>query len=116
MVFLKKYCSLNLKANSILESMIALTIISVCLYIAIMIFAAVFTPRTAAKFYGTQNKVNELFFLAQLKNDSLSTENEDDNLLIEEKIISDQLKKVTIQYKDSTKYQFDKSFYVQTNE
>ena len=116
MVFLKKYCNLHLKANSILESMIALTIISVCLYIAIMIFAAVFTPRTAAKFYGTQNKVNELFFLAQLKNDSLTAQNENDNLIIEEEVISDQLKKVTIQYKDSTKYQFDKSFYVQTNE
>ena len=116
MVFLKKYCNLHLKANSILESMIALTIISVCLYIAIMIFAAAFTPRTAAKFYGTQNKVNELFFLAQLKNDSLTAQNEDDNLIIEEEVISDQLKKVTIQYKDSTKYQFDKSFYVQTNE
>ena len=116
MVFLKKYCNLNLKANSILESMIALTIISVCLYIAIMIFSTVFTPRTATKFYSTQNKINELFFLAQLKNDSLTAENEDDNLIIEEEIISDQLKKVTIQYKDSIKYQFDKSFYVQTNE
>jgi competence protein ComGF len=116
MAFLKKYYSLSLKANSILESMIALTIISVCLYIAIMIFAAVFTPRTAAKFYDTQNKVNELFFLAQLKNDSLTYQNEDENLIIEEEIINDQLKKIIIQYKDSTKSQFDKSFYIQTNE
>lgn len=96
--------------------MIALTIISVCLYIAIMIFATVFTPRTSAKFYGTQNKVNELFFLTQLKNDSLNAGNEDENLIIEEEVINDQLKKVSIQYKDSTKHQFDKSFYVQTNE
>ncbi|WP_300568520.1 hypothetical protein [Flavobacterium sp.] len=114
MVFLKKYC--NLKANSILESVIALTIISICLYFAIMIFAAVFTPRTSTKFYDTQNKINELFFLAQLKNDSLIYENEDDKLLIEEENIDDDLKKITIQYKDSTRYQFDKSFYVQSNE
>ena len=114
MVFLKRYC--NLKANSILESVIALTIISICLYFAIMIFAAVFTPRTSTKFYDTQNKINELFFLAQLKNDSLIYENEDDKLLIEEENIDDDLKKITIQYKDSTRYQFDKSFYVQSNE
>jgi hypothetical protein len=113
MAFLRKYCSL--KANSILESVIALTIISVCLYIAILIFSTVFTPRTSAKFYDTQNKVNELFFLAQL-NDSLNLENEDDHLLIEEENINDELKKVTIQYKDSSQFQFDKSFYIQANE
>ncbi len=111
MVFLRKYC--NLKANSILESMIALCIISVCLYIAIMIFAAVFTPRTSAKFYDTQNKVNELFFLAQLKNDSIKNETDQNNLILEEEIVNDGVKKIIIQYKDSTKFQFEKSFYIQ---
>jgi hypothetical protein len=112
MVFLKKFCSI--KANSILESVIALTIISICLYISIMIFAAVFTPRTSAKFYGTQNKVNEFFYLAQLKEDSLTYQSDDENLIIEEEIVSDGIKKVLLQYKDSTKYKFEKSFYVQT--
>ena len=114
MAFLKKYY--NLKANSILESVIALTIISICLYFAILIFSAVFTSRTSAKFYNKQNKINELFFLAQLKNDSLTFENEDENLQIEEEIITENLKKVTIQYKDSSQFQFEKSFYIQTNE
>ena len=113
MVFLKRYCSL--KANSILESMIALTIISVCLYFAIMIFASIFTPRTAVKFYNTQNKVNELFFLAQLKTDSLLYESENENLLLEEENINDGVKKITIESKDSTEFQFEKAFYVQTN-
>lgn len=114
MAFLKKYCSL--KANSILESVIALTIISICLYLAIMIFAAVFTPRTSAKFYGTQNKVNELFFLAQLKNDSLSYESEDENLIMEEEAVNEGVKMISVSYKDSTQFQFEKSFYVQANE
>jgi hypothetical protein len=114
MAFLKKYCSL--KANSILESVIALTIISICLYLAIMIFAAVFTPRTSAKFYGTQNKVNELFFLAQLKNDSLSYESEDENLIMKEEEVSEGVKMISVSYKDSTQFQFEKSFYVQANE
>jgi hypothetical protein len=114
MAFLKKYYSP--KANSILESVIALTIISICLYLAIMIFAAVFTPRTSAKFYGTQNRVNELFFLAQLKSDSLSNETEDENLMMEEEQINEGVKRISIKYKDSTKFQFEKSFYVQANE
>ncbi len=114
MVFLKKYC--NLKANSILESVIALTIISICLYFAIMIFSTVFTPRTSAKFYDKQNKVNELFFLAQLRNDSLTFGNEDENLQIEEEIINESLKKINIQYKDSSQFQFEKSFYIQTHD
>lgn len=114
MAFLKKYCSP--KANSILESVIALTIISICLYLAIMIFAAVFTPRTSAKFYGTQNRVNELFFLAELKSDSLSDESEDENLIMEEEEINEGVKRISIKYKDSSQFQFEKSFYVQANE
>lgn len=113
MVFLKKYCSV--KANSILESVIALTIISICLYFAILIFASVFTPRTSAKFYNTQNKVNELFFLSQLKNDSLQYESPNENLLIEEEIVNEHLKKISVQYKDSTQFKFEKSFYVENN-
>ncbi|MCD0464722.1 hypothetical protein [Flavobacterium sp. ENC] len=113
MVFLKKYYSV--KANSILESVIALTIISICLYFAILVFASVFTPRTSAKFYSTQNKVNELFFLSQLKNDSLQYESQDENLLIEEEVINDRLKKISVQYKDSLQFKFEKSFYVESN-
>lgn len=92
-----------------------MTIISICLYFAILIFASVFTPRTSAKFYSTQNKVNELFFLSQLKNDSLQNESQDENLEIEEEIINDQLKKISVHYKDSSQFKFEKSFYVENN-
>ncbi|WP_269234885.1 hypothetical protein [Flavobacterium flavigenum] len=111
MVLSKKYY--KLAANSILESVIALTIISICLYFAVMIFASVYTPKTSAKFYSTQNKVNELFYLSQLKSDSLSNESEDENLLIKEENINAELKKISIDYKDSAQFKFQKSFYVQ---
>lgn len=113
MVLSKKYY--NLAANSILESVIALTIISICLYFAVMIFASVYTPKTSAKFYSTQNKVNELFYLSELKSDSISNENENENLMIEEESVNDELKKISVQYKDSTQFKFEKSFYVQNN-
>lgn len=100
-----------MSANSILESVIALTIISICLYFAVLIFASVYTPKTSAKFYSTQNKVNELFYLSELESDSLSGEN--GNMLIEEETVNDNLKKISIQYKDSTQFKFEKSFYVQ---
>ncbi|MFD1602343.1 hypothetical protein ACFSJW_22070 [Flavobacterium artemisiae] len=110
MVLLKKYCKLS--ANSLLESVIALTIISICLYFAVMIFASVYTSKTSAKFYSTQNKVNEFFYLSQIKNDSLLND-ENENLFIEEESINENLKKILIQYKDSTQFKFEKSFYVQ---
>ena len=109
MVLSKRYY--KLPANSILESVIALTIISVCLYFAVLIFASVYTPKTSAKFYGTQNKVNELFYLSELESDSLSGENE--NIVIEEETVNNNLIKISIQYKDSTQFKFEKSFYVQ---
>lgn len=78
-----------------------------------MIFAAVYTPKTSAKFYSTQNKVNELFYLSELRSDSISNDSEDENLIINEEIINDNLKKISIEYKDSTQFKFEKSFYVQ---
>ncbi|MBN9285317.1 MULTISPECIES: hypothetical protein [unclassified Flavobacterium] len=113
MALLKKYC--NIPANSILESVIALTIISVCLYIAITVYAAVFTPRTSARFYNTQNKVNEMFYLMQLQGDSLQYDSEDKNLEIEEEVVNPGVKKIFIQYKDSTNFKFEKSFYIQSS-
>ncbi|OUL61508.1 hypothetical protein [Flavobacterium sp. AJR] len=106
---LKKYY--KLPANSILESVIALTIISICLYFAVLIFTSVFTTKTSTMFYSNQNKVNEIFFLKQIQNDSIANE----NLLIEEEVINDNLKKISIQYKDSMQLKFEKSFYVQNN-
>ncbi|HEX9981236.1 MAG TPA: hypothetical protein VGB50_11795 [Flavobacterium sp.] len=100
----------NVPASSILESVIALCIISVCLYIAVIVFAAVFAPRTAAKYYGTQNRINEVFYLSQLKIDSL--DNNDRELHVTEESVSGRLKMITVSYKDSTN-NFSKNFYVQ---
>jgi len=75
----------------------------------------VFTSSTSAKLYNTQNKVNELFFLSQIKKDSILNENEDENLIIEEEYINENLKKTTIRFKDSTQFEFEKSFYIQKN-
>ncbi len=109
---LKKYC--NFRANSILESVIALSIISVCLYFAVMIFAAVFTSKTSSNFYGTQNKVNEMFYLIQLNNDSLINASLDNNLEIKQNSTNQGVKEINLKYKDSSKFEFYKNFYIQS--
>lgn len=110
MALLKRYNSV--KASSILESVIALSIISVCLYIAIMVFSTVFTPKTSPKFYNTQNKINELLYLTQLRSDSLDYENLENNLILEEENITSGLKKIEVRYQDSLEIQYNKSFYI----
>lgn len=113
MEFSKRHYSV--KATSLLESVIALSIISICLYFAILIFSMVFTPKTSVKFYDTQNKINELFYLSALKSDSLS-ESANDVFSIEENRLSTGLKQVKVSYKDSARFQFRKSFYLQIDE
>lgn len=110
MKYIKKHCSIS--ANSILESVIALSIISICLYIAIVVYASVFSPKTTPKFYGTQNKLDEMFFLMQVQDDSINNL-DDDNLKIDEEIINVNLKQISIEYKDSVKNRFHKSYYIQ---
>jgi hypothetical protein len=105
----KKYY--KLPANSILESVIALTIISICLYFAIMIFASVYTQKTSANFYCTQNMVNEIFYLKEVESDSLPNK----NIFIEDELFNKDLKKIYVTYKDSTQFKFEKSFYVQND-
>lgn len=113
MAFLKKYFSI--KATSLLESVVALSIIAICLYFAIMIFSMVFTPRTSVQFYDTQNKVNELFYLAELKGDSLSNA-ADEHLVIEEHILNTALKEFKVGYKKGEGMEFEKNFYIHTDE
>lgn len=108
---LKKYCKLS--ANSILESVIALSIISVCLYIALLVYASVFRSDTSPKWYGAKNKTAELFFLLQVQDDSLYN-NQDDKLIIEEERINTGLKQVTIKQKDSLGKTSQESYFIRT--
>lgn len=104
----------KIQANSLLESVIALSIISVCLYIAVLVYSSVFSPKTSPKFYGTSNQLDELFFLMQVQNDSLNSI-DNPNLVIEETFENTNLKHVIIKYKDSANSTFEKEYFVQIN-
>jgi len=95
---LKKLC--RLKAGSLLESVIALTIIAICLYVATMVYAAVFTSQTSLRHYEEQGSVSELFYLYQLKRDSIDGGDSNGKW----KVLPEAQKggeKITINYKDS---------------
>lgn len=113
MEFLKK---LNKKivANSIIESVVALTIISICLYLAMVIFSNVLTPKRSPKFYNSQNKLNSLFYELQLNNDSIT--NELENISIDNEPLNENLYKLKIKYKDSSQIEFERSFYLLSDE
>ena len=110
MEFLKKYC--NLKANSILESVIALCIISICLYVAVLVYATVFTPKTSPRFYSSRNKINELYYMIQLNPDTIETISKN-NLRIDTEWINANLEQVNIEYKDSSGVVIKNNFFVQ---
>lgn len=109
MEWLKKYC----KANSILESVIALAIISICLYIAMMVYANVFSKKTSIVSYSQQNKMNEMFYLLQVASDSLEMENQD-NINVE--WINTNLQEITIKSEDTSDYAIKKHFYINKSE
>ncbi|WP_330443311.1 hypothetical protein [Flavobacterium sp. C4GT6] len=106
---LKRLC--KVPANSLLESVIALTIISVCLYIAIMVYSAVFAPNTSMKFYSSQNKIQAAFFDMQIGLDSLKEKYDNENWSIEEEF-TEGSKKIIIKYSDSITEYPEKVFYV----
>jgi hypothetical protein len=112
MELLKKY--IKQPGNSILESVIALSIISICVFISLLIYTSVYTPKTAPKFYKFKNRNSELFFMMHFENDSISTANGD--FQVSEEIINSKLKKVAIQVTDSSHLKIKKSYYIPTND
>jgi hypothetical protein len=109
MALLKKYYS----ANSLLESVMALAIISTCLYIAIMVYANVFTKKTAIIAYSNQNKMNEMFYLLQVSEDSLQQVNNEN---INSEWINTNLQEITIKSTDSLDLGINKHFYINKSE
>lgn len=107
MLVLRKYY----KATSIIESVIALTIISICIYIAIMVYANVFSPKTSIKHYSHQNEINEQFYLMQLQD-----ENKLENIETTENWLNTYLKEVTLTYTDSLSSNVTKTVYIHTDE
>lgn len=104
----KKHTSL--KANSLLESVIALAIISIGIYAAILVFNQVFSNSTSEKFHIEQKNINNLFYEIQLGADTL--QNDESNYEFEINNSNSDLKEYKINYKDSAKIKLSNRFYI----
>ncbi len=81
-----------------------------------IVYASVFSPRTAPLFYGERNQSDELFFLMQVGDDSIAN-SDGTKLLIEEEWLNTNLKQITIKRKDSIKGALQKrSYYIRSHE
>lgn len=101
----------KVKANSLLESVLALSIVSACLYVAIMVYASVFSPATSARAYASQNKINEAFYLMQIGSDSLTSRYGSEPWRVEEESEGG-LRRITVHYQDSVQAYAPKTFFI----
>jgi type II secretory pathway pseudopilin PulG len=100
----------SLKANSLLESVIALAIISIGIYAALLVFNQVFTNSTSEKFHIEQKNCNNLFYELQLGIDTIK--NDESNYQFEINNLNSDLKEYKINYKDSAKIKLNNRFYI----
>ncbi|UMY66255.1 MULTISPECIES: hypothetical protein [unclassified Flavobacterium] len=63
----------KVRAGSLIESVMALAIISACLFIALGIYGQVFSKRTSARFYLTSQHIQRDYFLMQVTPDSVTS-------------------------------------------
>lgn len=113
MAFSGKYN--KLRASSLLESVIALSIISICLYISIVVYSSVFSAQGSSAFYLSDNEAYELFFMSQVQDDSIS-EKASGKFVLEEETITPGLKEITISKKDSIGHTPKKHFFINAHE
>ncbi|GAA4027089.1 hypothetical protein GCM10022386_08120 [Flavobacterium cheonhonense] len=106
---LRKYS--NVAAQSVLESVIALSIIAVCLYIAVLVYSQVFTSKTSVQYYNTKNKLTTLYYMSQVYPDSVLPLAGDDFEVRYERVTTDLLQ-VTIHERDSIGAKFQNQFYI----
>ena len=113
MTLSKKY--IKVKANSLLESVIAITIISISIYVSVLIINQVFSKSTSEKFYIEDKKMNELFYKIQFEDDTIPNST---NFSIETENLKNGLIKYDIKYLDSTKLKLKSNFIIDnsTNE
>lgn len=109
MKLLRSYYKIG--ANSILETVIALSIISVCLFVTLIIYSSVLSPRTSLKKYVIRNRINECFHTMHIAPDSLLKNIEDDWIIDRNNNLGEYL----IRYSDKHGIYGENRFYINTN-
>ncbi|MFL9843558.1 hypothetical protein [Flavobacterium rhizosphaerae] len=108
MHWLKKYG--NTKAGSLLESVIALCIIAVCIYVTIIVFSRIYLPASSVRASHLKNKMFEIAILKEIGADSLSAVVNKNNLHVKEELDGN-LVKMTITANDSIYDSLEQIYY-----
>lgn len=98
-------------ANSILESVIALSIISICLFITLIIYSSIFSPKTSLKKYIIRNRVNEHFYTMHITPDSILRNIEEDWIIKNNNNLGEYL----IRYSDKYGIYGENRFFININ-
>ncbi|PHK30035.1 hypothetical protein VF13_39825 [Nostoc linckia z16] len=100
----------NVPAGSLIESVVALSIIAICLVTAVLIYSQVFTKRTSTDFYNRNNVLDEIFFATMLGQDSIIDRlTEGERIRIEEEVYKG-YKMIRVSSNDSIKTHEEKYF------
>lgn len=105
MKLLKKY----IKANSMLESVIAIALISACIYISLLVCNQVFSKKLEEDINFEEKKMNNIFYELQVGTDSIYNSN---IYSIDEQNDGVNMKIININPMEGAKVKNKKQFYV----
>lgn len=106
---------IRIKASSLLESVIALSIVSICIFISVLIVSTVYNNSTSPRFYESRNKAQVLFFMYQIYSDSITDDFDKDIQIVNKEYINATTELIEIKTRDSTKINNRIKFYVNPN-
>lgn len=108
MPLLKKH--INLSGSSLLESVVSLSIISICLYVTVLVYTTVFNDKTSINYHSKTLECYSVFYnsLIENNNDTLIK-----NIQFEEEWITSDLKIIKMNFIDSTGNHYIRKYYVQ---
>lgn len=94
-----------------MESVIALTVISVCVYISMVVYARALSHRNSVSFSAASNRLAETFYLCELHNEVVRKD-----ISIEETWLNTALKEQTVILSDSLGHdKQQQTFYIYDN-
>lgn len=102
---------IKIRANSLLESVIALSIISICIYMTVLIYATIYQKDTSSTFYQSRNKMQTMFFMLQINPDSVFNDT-DGVKIIHEEYLNIDVKLVEMGYTDSIQTLTKRKYYI----
>lgn len=109
MKLLKKH--INPKASSLLESVVSLSLISICIYVSILVYSLAFNEKITLQSHLNTLESYKIFYESSI-NEDLDTDSIPKSLNYEEEWLSTDFKLIRIRYNDSVGNHHSRKYYV----